>query len=291
MLVLRCLLIVLLGTGLSFCFSEKAIALLTDSMAKVHQNNPVSQPLEYERLLNTSHLPATIELPFQAEIRFASGRVEEISNHHFQLQPGSYIEIARPKETTALFILSPIEGFTSSLKISVWLGIFLTTPLWVFLILKFIKPGLMPLERRSIFPILFITSSLALLGLSIAYFFTLPMANHYLYHFNQQIGINHWVLSAYIDYVLTFLLGHGIAFSSASILFVALYYHWISSHQLARFRRHAIVLILAFSALLTPPDVISQVLLAIPLMFLFECAVWIGRRGEKCIELSKPYTP
>lgn len=285
------MIVVLLGMAISFYFSEKTVAFLKKSIVVAHEENPISQPMEYERRLNTSHLPITLELPLQTELRFASQGVKELPGRRFQLPPGGYVEVAQPKEPSSLFLLSPTEGFNSSLKISLWLSLLLTSPCWTFLVLGFVKPGLTPLERRCILPILVSTSSLALLGLSIAYFVTLPLTNHYLYQFNQRLGVNHWVLTAYLDYVLTLLLAHGIAFSATSLLFIALYYHWISSHQLARFRRHAAVLILIFSALLTPPDIVTQVLLAIPLMLLFECAILVGKWGDRRIEFNTSYAP
>lgn len=238
------------------------------------------QEMEVQKIANRTSQFATIEIPKDAEIRYRSHGATALPNGHYFLPPSSYIEISKPK-SRSLSLFSPIEGFTTSLKISFWLGILLAAPIWIFLVTQFIKPGLRPFEKKRILPILLTSFTLIGLGILTAYCFTLPLTNAYFAAFNQSLGVNVWSLSNYVDYVLTIMLGHGIAFAAASILFLAVFFDWISPETLAGYRRHAIIAVLILAAILTPPDVLSQLLLAIPMLLLFEGALLYGRLSRK----------
>ncbi|KAF3362556.1 Sec-independent protein translocase protein TatC [Chlamydiales bacterium STE3] len=280
-LIIRCFFVILTGAVLSFFFSDHLILLLKQAIPQALNGNVVKQVLEIEKHFNPSNSFVTIDLPFPTEIRFASKGATPLGSNRYTLAPKAYLEVARPKEPATLFLLSPTEGFTTILKLSFWMGALCTVPFWIYLILKFIEPGLIAQEKAQLVPTAFLSLALALLGLAIAYCVTLPLSNHYLFSFNQGIGENHWGLSYYIDYVLTFLFGHGVAFASASLLFLAVYYQWISAARLAAHRRHVIIAILVLSALLTPPDVLSQIMLALPLMLVFEIVLLYAKISER----------
>lgn len=179
-----------------------------------------------------------------------------------------------------LSLFTPQEGISSICRLSLWLGFLLTSPYWLIRLSNFIIPGLRGLEKTFLLPFLSLSLLFIVLGFTLCLKVTLPMANTYLYAFNAELGVNLWNLSSYIDYVLVLLLGHGVVFEAGAILLLLIHFKCISWRSLANKRRHAIVLTLILGALLTPPDVLTQLLLALPLYGFFELAIGYGRLIE-----------
>lgn len=185
------------------------------------------------------------------------------------------------KEFPQLVLLSPIEGFRVALRLSFWGGLILTSPLWLYLLFRFIKPALKPEEKQLVFPFLFTSLLFLVAGGCFAVKIAIPAANRYLYAFNDHMGQNLWSLTEYMDYTVLLLLGNALAFELASLLLLAIHYGILSHRTLRKQRRLMIVLILIISALLTPPDVCTQLLMAGPLMVLYEGAILYGRLTER----------
>src|SRR5262249_2471503 len=124
-----------------------------------------------------------------------------------------------PPGTPQLVLLSPLEGFTTMLKVCFWGGLLLTSPAWLYFLIRFIKPGLREAERSLLIP--FVISSLVFisLGFLAAYWVTIPLANAYLGNFNADIGLNFWTLSHYIDYTIFLMLANGVAFELGVVMF------------------------------------------------------------------------
>lgn len=182
-----------------------------------------------------------------------------------------------------LAIFSPQEGLVAVLRIAVWSGVILTAPYWGYAVLSFILPGLKGRERRLL-PIFMIVSLLFIaLGFAAALTFTIPLANSYLYEFNKTLGENIWGITAYLDYTLLLLFAHGVTFEVGACLFFAVHLNLVAWRTLASYRRQAIMTALIVGALLTPPDVASQLFVAIPLYAFFEAAVWYGYFREKLL--------
>lgn len=238
------------------------------------------QSLEYEKVTNSTQKNIELTLPSPFEVRNASESAILLSDRKFLLTPGSSIEWVKPK-VPSLLLFSPIEGFSTTVKISLWSGLLLSCPVWVYLIARFLTPGLKNNEKYYLIPVITTIFTFILIGFFVAIWVTLPVTNHYFSSFNQALGVNAWGLSYYVDYVLTLMVGHGIAFASASLLFFAMHFGLISHRSLAAYRRHAIIVILILSAFLTPPDVISQIMLAIPLMCLFEAVIMYGKIRDR----------
>lgn len=186
-----------------------------------------------------------------------------------------------------LLILSPQEGLSQVIKICFWIGFASTTPIWGYFLYRFISPGLHPNEK--LFVSLFIIGSLFFIcsGILVAYFFTIPAANRYLFKFNQSIGQNAWTLTNYIDYSLILYAGHAVAFTLAFLLFLLAGSGTISYEYLKKSRKFFYLTAFVLGALLTPPDVLTQLFLAIPLILFFELALIISRLKQNFIVLPK----
>lgn len=176
-----------------------------------------------------------------------------------------------------LTLLTPVEGFMTSIKLSIWSGLIVTLPVWVLPILKFIMPALNKQERGIILPFLILSSVALLLGASACYFFTLPIANAYFYQYNAAIGLNLWSLSAYIDYALMLIFGHALVAECGVILLFLVHYRIISADRLRSNRRIFIVAAFILGALVTPPDIPSQLMVAIPLIGMYELSILYAR--------------
>ena len=153
---------------------------------------------------------------------------------------------------------------------------------------QFLAPGLYRNEKRALLPFLWATPVLFLMGASLAYYVAIPVALHFLLGFQGNLGgIQQEALPAvgnYLSFVMQFLFGFGLAFLLPVLLMLLERVGIVTRKQLVSRRRYAIVGAFAIAAVLTPPDIGSQLLLAIPLMILYELAIigiWFTERRRK----------
>jgi sec-independent protein translocase protein TatC len=205
--------------------------------------------------------------------------LEEKEERIYQLSPGERFVYEEAIESP-LLIMGPIEGLVLVLKACFWLSLALTAPIWGWIWLQFILPGLKEQERAMLIPFLLLSLICLGLGIALAYSVTLPIANQYLLLFNSSIGQNAWTLMHYVDYVLLLCLGHAIAAELALLLFILVHFRVLSATWLIAKRRYMIVLAFVLGALLTPPDVLTQLLLAIPLIGLYQVAIYYAKWRE-----------
>lgn len=193
---------------------------------------------------------------------------------YFSHETLSFIKATLPMPAS---LFSPQEGFLALFKASFWIGFLGTSPYWILGILRFIKPALKG-EIRSLLPgftflsLLFISS-----GIALCLFVSLPLANQFFFDFNQSIGTNLWGFAAYIDYMFLLVFAHGTAFEIGALLLLLIHTGILHWKTLAEKRRHAALFSLIIGALLTPPDVLTQLIIALPLMGFFELAILYGK--------------
>jgi len=176
-----------------------------------------------------------------------------------------------------LYLFSPVEGFSAMLMLCFSMGLVATSPIWLFIAARFFIPALKQQARRLAMPFLTLAVLFFFIGIAFAYFFTLPLASYYFSELNDTLGINLWSLKHYIHYSLTLLVSSGLAFELWIFLLFLVHLEYISFKTLIQKRRYAILVIFIISAIFTPPDVFSQLLLAIPLLLLYEGTVFYGR--------------
>ncbi|EFB42016.1 MULTISPECIES: twin-arginine translocase subunit TatC [Parachlamydia] len=197
---------------------------------------------------------------------------------------GQSIVIDIVQNGSKLILTSPLEGISTVVKLSFWFGLAGSSPLWIWSILRFISPALSINKQRLLLKAFFLTIALFGLGVYVAYRLTIPLANAYFMHFNRELGINLWSLSSYLEYTIILMLGNGLAFEGGAILLLLVQGGVISQNTMRKYRRHAIVGIFLLSAILTPPDVLSQILLAVPLICFYELAIlyanWLDLKNK-----------
>ena len=166
-------------------------------------------------------------------------------------------------------------GFAILFRIMLWGGLLLSLPFLLFFLAQFIFPGLTPRERRAVRAALLLASLLFLGGVWLAYQTTLALAIRALFQVNEWMGIAIWPLQleAYTALIVKTLLAFGIAFQLPIVLLALGFMGIVSARMLRSRRRHAIVVIFILAAILTPPDPVSQIIMAIPMCLLYECCI------------------
>ena len=173
------------------------------------------------------------------------------------------------------------EDFFTHISTSFWIGIMVSFPYIFWEIWRFVKPGLYPNEKKAARGIVFICSTLFFLGVLFGYFVIAPFAIEFLSGYTFGENQNTVTLSSYVSYITMITLPAGLVFQLPVFAFFLGKIGIISSDLMKKFRKHAAVVILLIAAIITPPDVITQCLIAVPLLILYEISIVIIKRIEK----------
>ena len=173
------------------------------------------------------------------------------------------------------------ETFITSIKVAIIGGFILAFPYILYEIWKFIKPGLYDKEVKVARGFVAVCSMLFLSGVLFGYFVIAPFAVNFLTGYNLPDVINKPTLSSYISYLIMFTAPAGLTFELPVIIYFLAKVGVVTAEGLKKYRRHAVIAILATSAILTPPDVITQFLIGIPVYFLYEVSIVIAKRIQK----------
>lgn len=188
---------------------------------------------------------------------------------------------------TKLIYTAIFEAFFVEIKVAFFAAAFFSFPVFATQLWRFVAPGLYSKEKRAFLPFLLATPVLFTLGAAMAYYMAIPVALNYLLGFGGNVGgVEQQALPGvdnYLNFVMKFIFGFGISFLLPVLLMLLEKAGIITLQQLRGGRRYAIVGAFAIAAVLTPPDVVSQLLLAIPLCILYELAIiaiWLTHRGR-----------
>ncbi|MBM5787505.1 MAG: twin-arginine translocase subunit TatC [Pelagibacterales bacterium] len=179
------------------------------------------------------------------------------------------------------------ETFVTYLKLSFFSALFFSFPIFLIQIWKFIAPGLYSNEKKAILPFMIATPVLFLLGAFLAYQFIMPLAIKFFLSFESLTSQTSMPIqleakvSEYLSLIMIFMIAFGLSFELPVLLILLATVGFIDSKYLSERRRYIIVIIFIVAAIITPPDPISQIGLAIPLMLLYEISILIIKYLEK----------
>jgi len=175
-----------------------------------------------------------------------------------------------------------LEGFLTVLKVSFFVGLLLALPIVFWQIWLFVAPGLYDNEKKYIIPFVVFATFMFMCGAAFCYYIALPLALHFLVFFGGDIFSLMPRISEYISFLVKIMFGFGVSFELPVIAFFLAKLGLITDKTLKEYFRYAIVIIFVLAAMLTPPDVTSQFLMAIPLIALYGLSILI-------VKIVNPY--
>jgi len=184
------------------------------------------------------------------------------------------------RDDSAIVMIKMTEGFLTYLKLAFYSGLLLTSPYVIYQVWSFISPGLYKREKKLLVPLVFVSSILFAVGVVFAYSIVLPFGIKYLLEFVGAEVQATLSMSSYVSFSCLFMILFGVVFQLPLVMLVLSKLGIVKGAQLARNRKYVLLLCFLVGALLTPPDVFSQALMAVPVMLLFEVSIWLVRIRE-----------
>lgn len=172
--------------------------------------------------------------------------------------------------------------FSYALMMSILGGIVISSPYIFYQLWMFVKPGLKQNEKSIMNGLSFYISILFFLGIMFGYFIVAPLCIQFFGNFTLSPDIeNNFTVDSYMSMILSTVFYSGLFFLLPVVMYILAKMDIVSSEFLKKYRKHAIVGILILAAIITPPDLISQIIVALPIAFLYEVGIFVTRRVEK----------
>lgn len=268
---------VLLGAIICFAFSDPLLKVLTrpyeqavHSILAADQSGPGAALMAWVREQVGR---------WQGEEAGSAGKVAEAAVTPAAQgdagDPGSLPEIRGVPPQRQLQSLRPMTYFFVSLQVALLGGLILALPVVFYQLWRFVAPGLLKRERRLVLPVVALSVLCFGLGAAIAYFIVLPLGLRFFLGLEPADMTSQWAVDEYISFVLRLLLGFGIVFEMPVVTLFLSRLGLVTPEYMRRVRRYAIVAIFVLAAVFTPPDPISQILMALPLLGLYEVSIWV----------------
>ena len=181
-----------------------------------------------------------------------------------------------PKGST-LIATSVISPFLVPLKITLMAAFLIALPVVLYQVWAFVAPGLYTHEKKLVLPLVISSSLLFFLGVAFCYFFVFGQVFKFIQSFAPKSITAAPDIEAYLSFVLTMFIAFGAAFEVPVVVVVLARMGLVSIEKLRAFRSYFIVLAFIIAAVLTPPDVVSQLALAIPMVLLYEVGIWAAQ--------------
>lgn len=166
-----------------------------------------------------------------------------------------------------------VTPFFIPMKVALMVAFLITLPHTLYQVWAFIAPGLYSHEKRLFLPLVFVSSLLFFIGMAFAYFAALPLVFEFIVYFAPEGVAVMTDISAYLNFVLTMFLAFGITFEVPVVVLILIRTGLVSIEKMKSIRRFVLVGAFIIGAIFTPPDVMSQILLAIPLYLLYELGI------------------
>src|SRR3989440_3258278 len=183
----------------------------------------------------------------------------------------------------SLINLGPASGFFVAFQVAMYAGIVLASPFIFYFVAAFVFPALKMKERKYVYRGLGYGVGLFLFGVAFCYFALMPLALAASQRYSQWLGFSafQWKADDYISFVCKFMLGMGLGFEMPVVILTLVKIDVLNYHILSKGRKYMIVINLILGALLTTPEVITQIIMAAPLQLLYEITIWIAWYWER----------
>lgn len=203
--------------------------------------------------------------------------------------PLQQVQAEFPKLKNDLVTNTPMSVFSAIIDICLIGGVILSLPFWLFFVGQFVAPALTQKELKVIVPTGLAALVLFTVGTAFGYFILTPSTIRVAYQLNETMGyVVMWAADRYYSLLMWMTLGMGAAFEFPLLVVLAVYMGLIEVATLRKYRRHAVVVIFVIAAIITPtPDPLNQCMFALPLIVLYEVAIWvsaaIGKRRDQVV--------
>jgi len=196
------------------------------------------------------------------------------SNDLYSLLAKPYLTDLRGGHIIAIQVLG---GFTVPLKCAFFTALMISMPMILYQLWAFVAPGLYKSEKRLASPLLIVATILFYLGCAFTYFALLPAMFGFLVNTPPDGVISTPDIGEYLDFVLIMFLAGGVSFEVPIAVIIAVLLGWVKPAQLSEWRGYVIVIIFIIAAIITPPDGLSQLMVAIPMCLLYEIGIIAAR--------------
>ena len=180
---------------------------------------------------------------------------------------------ALPAGTNALHFTGPLDVFMANIKVSALMAMVVGAPIWLYQLWAFIEPALYPHERKYAVPFLTAAVAFFFAGLAFCFYIMLPMALKYLIGMGLEIGTPIITIADYLSLLLSLLFVFGLVFETPVVISLLAMLGVLDYETLTKHRKIVFVIILVVAAIVTPPDPISQLALAIPTYLMYEGSI------------------
>jgi sec-independent protein translocase protein TatC len=187
------------------------------------------------------------------------------------------------KLAIGVYSFSPAGAFIVAVQVAMYAGILLASPFILFFVANFVFPALKMKEKKYIYQGMLYGFGLFVTGVAFCYFALMPIALSASVRYTEWLGfgVAQWRAEEYISFVSKFMLGMGLGFEMPVVLLVLVKIGILNYSMLAKSRRYVIVISFVLGAVLTTPEIITQILMALPLLVLFEITIWIAWYWER----------
>ncbi len=201
----------------------------------------------------------------------------------WKINPDPALAVSAQKLKIELINLSPAGGFIVAFQVALYGGTVMASPFILYFILSFVFPALKMKEQKYVRRGLFFGAGLFLAGVAFCYFILMPvaLAASQMYSNWLGFGATQWRAEDYISFICKFMLGMGLGFELPVVLLTLVKIGVLSYRGLRGMWRYMIVIVLVLGGLLTTPEVLTQVMMAVPLYGLYELSVWIAWYWEE----------
>lgn len=194
-----------------------------------------------------------------------------------------------------LIAIAPAELFMTYVKTALLAGFLGSMPMILYQGWKFVAPGLYPNERRFALPFVVGSSALFATGCAFGYFLAFPKVFEFFLGLDNQFIETAWTTQTVFAFMARLYLAFGLAFELPVVLVLLSVAGVVAPATLASWRKYAILVMFIVAAIITPPDAVSQVMLAVPLCLLYEASIWIARAlvrtDPQTRDLPQPHRP